>query len=233
VATDYTKHDPCGLLDSSEMELPEHLRGPTAIANSDMFVLNSRLDDLDFDLVGGQALDIGGDAMVRSTRLLLQALRSEQHIDPWLRCNTAQAASIAELNALFTQWDCPARSARFFDQRFIDFLFANIHELPSIHWGMPSSLDQEPTTMALTSECGPRRQNRVDRRSSSCSASASKRRFRRLWSRRSGRICRVKAQLVGWLRQPVQFPQVPKPPSPHADMRSTRLIMRWSRTGSK
>jgi restriction system protein len=77
---------------------------------------------------------MGGEALVRATRLLIAALRSEQHIDPWLRCETAQGASIAELSDLFTRADCPSRSTQFFDQRFIDFLVANIYELPSIHW---------------------------------------------------------------------------------------------------
>src|SRR5690348_2835956 len=39
----------------------------------------------------------------------LGCLRSEQHMDPWLRYNSAQAASIAELNDLFTRSDCPSR----------------------------------------------------------------------------------------------------------------------------
>lgn len=134
VASEYTTHDTCRLINPSDIGVPESLRGPLAVGTNDMFVLNSRLDDLDFALVGGQALELGGDALVRATRLLIEALRCEQHIDPWLRCNTAQAASIAQLNDLFTQADCPSRSTQFFDQRFIDFLVVNIDDLALIHW---------------------------------------------------------------------------------------------------
>ena len=133
-ASTYETHSGCGLADVWEDELPMSVRGPAIVAQTDLFVLNSRLDDLDFAQIGGKALSLGGDTLVGATQLLIAALRSEQHIDPWLRCETGQATSIADLSDLFTRADCPARSSRFFDQRFIDFLVANIHELPLIHW---------------------------------------------------------------------------------------------------
>lgn len=126
-------HRDCGL-DAGDESLPMSIRGPASVAKSDLFVLNARLDDLDFARVGGTALSIGGESLVRATKLLLEALRAEQHTDPWLRCETSHATSIAALSDLFDRADCSSRSARFFDQRFIDFLVANLEELPRIHW---------------------------------------------------------------------------------------------------
>ncbi|MBB3753682.1 hypothetical protein FHT44_006204 [Mycolicibacterium sp. BK634] len=133
VGLDYKIHDGCGLVAQDE-EFAEHIRGPAVVGKLDMFVLNSRLDDLDMYRAEGQAFEAGGEALVRAARLLVAALRSDQHIDPWLRSKTAHATSIADLSDLFTRSDCPSNSSEFFDQRFIDFLVANVEELPFIHW---------------------------------------------------------------------------------------------------
>jgi hypothetical protein len=133
VGFEHQTHAGCGLVGQDE-EFLEHIRGPAVVAKLDMSVLNSRLDDLDMSRAEGQAFQSGGEALVRATRLLIAALRSDQHIDPWLRCKTAHATSIADLSDLFTRSDCPSNSSEFFDQRFIDFLVANVEELPLIHW---------------------------------------------------------------------------------------------------
>lgn len=133
-ASKYEPHQECVPVDAGVENWPMSVRGPATVARTDLFVLNARLDDLDFARVGGAALSIGGESLVRATKLLLEALRAEQHTDPWLRCETSHATSIAALSDLFDRADCSSRSARFFDQRFIDFLVANLEELPRIHW---------------------------------------------------------------------------------------------------
>jgi restriction system protein len=65
---------------------------------------------------------------------MLQTYRSEQHLNPWSRTHHGTAINLIDLSALFEKSATPSPKGTFIDQRFIDYLYANLNHVSRIHW---------------------------------------------------------------------------------------------------
>ena len=100
----------------------------------DMFVAGGRLADLDDDLFLGTAMMRHGRQVRDDCAAMLRAYRCEQHLDPWGQTRRETAADLLDLSDLFEKSAAPCPNGSFIDQRFIDYLYANLDCVSRIHW---------------------------------------------------------------------------------------------------
>jgi restriction system protein len=65
---------------------------------------------------------------------LLQSAATAMHRSPWSRIRIQEWANVVELHDLFKSESLTTPHGDYFDQRFIDFLFANFEEIDHINW---------------------------------------------------------------------------------------------------
>jgi restriction system protein len=65
---------------------------------------------------------------------LFQSAATAMHRSPWSRTRVQEWVNIVELNELFKSESLTTPYGEYFDQRFIDFLFANFDEVDRINW---------------------------------------------------------------------------------------------------
>ncbi|RNG17864.1 restriction endonuclease [Streptomyces botrytidirepellens] len=89
---------------------------------------------------------------------LMQSISARVIASPWSQVRRAEYASRLELRDLFTSEQLPLPLGVFFDQRFIDYLEANISELGRMHWRQFEGLVAERLRQeGLRVELGPGR----------------------------------------------------------------------------
>lgn len=106
----------------------------SAIGITDMFVLEGRLTDLDEDALLGRVLIEHGRRARNDCAAMLRAYRYEQRLNPWSRTLRTTAPNLLALSSLFEQSEAPTPTGTFIDQRFIDYLNANLDRVSTIHW---------------------------------------------------------------------------------------------------
>lgn len=103
-------------------------------ALDDTFITARGLRDLDEQLFLG-TVAMGHGPQARSDCLLmLDTCRAERHLDPWDQIERAFGNDLIELADLFDRSDTARPSGAFIDQRFIDYLYANLDDVAQIHW---------------------------------------------------------------------------------------------------
>lgn len=65
---------------------------------------------------------------------LLQEVNARVFTSPWSRVSRQDFDSVIPLRDLFSSEELPTALGMFFDQRFIDFLHANLDEVSTMHW---------------------------------------------------------------------------------------------------
>lgn len=124
-------HSPHARAEPSTCFTPDYLPIPGTI---DSFVHDADLEKLDRAALQARLNASLGYQGVRGCEKLLTALKTAQRLDPWYKIQRASAQSPLPLRDLFSggQWHL-AKDARF-DQRFINFLAANLKDVDRIHW---------------------------------------------------------------------------------------------------
>jgi hypothetical protein len=103
-------------------------------AQYDTFVGNSDLNRIDEQELTRRVRSKWGNEGVEACELLFKAVKAKQRLDPWSRVQRFVTGSTIPLEHLFDSGNPTASLGKFFDQRFIDFLAANLDNVRRIHW---------------------------------------------------------------------------------------------------
>lgn len=133
-SNNYSHHkvgDDCKLI---TLDTSAGLTMHSAIGITDMFVLEGELTDLDDDALLGRVLIERGRRARNDCAAMLRAYRYERRLNPWSRTLRATAPNLLALSSLFKESEAPTPTGAFIDQRFIDYLNANLDSVSTIHW---------------------------------------------------------------------------------------------------
>jgi hypothetical protein len=101
---------------------------------NDIFISGGRLADLDEGLFLGRVMTRYGRQARDDCAAMVRTYRCEQHLDPWGRTLHGTGTNLLDLSDLFEKSAAPTPAGTFIDQRFIDFLHANLDCVSRIHW---------------------------------------------------------------------------------------------------
>jgi hypothetical protein len=103
-------------------------------ALDDSFITSHGLRNLDEQLFLGRVM-MGNGPQARSDCLIMfNTYCAERYLDPWGQVDRAHGDDLLGLNDLFDRSGSTRPSGTFIDQRFIDYLYANLDDIAQIHW---------------------------------------------------------------------------------------------------
>lgn len=146
-------HSPHARAEPSTCFTPDYLPIPGTF---DSFVHDADLEKLDRSALQARLSARLGYQGVQGCQKLVTALKTAQRLDPWHKIKRASTQSPLPLRDLFSggQWHL-AKDARF-DQRYINFLAANLEDVDHIHWRQFERLTAEYfSRQGLYVELGP------------------------------------------------------------------------------